>query len=155
MTAVAAVLSYNRPDLAQMMARQLGESLWVFENGSQKQAALPCHTYLLGHNHFFSGGWNRAMQVLIDQGYNWVWMLNSDVQGVDPGMLDELAQTAARLDHLAALSPTFNSPHPHMQPQKNNRLGLRTVRCRRIMLRPATAVVHRRRDEQRRRFPKT
>ncbi len=117
-----AVLCYNQPHLVGAMYEQIGEELIVVDNGST--VPLPrgkmSHIILM-ENGYFAGGWNDAMTVL--KAYPWVAMLNSDIEGVSPNMFYELVETA-QLNDLSAISPAFNSPHAHMQPQGK---GLREV----------------------------
>src|SRR5688572_196034 len=123
MDAKAVVLCYNQPDLTRAMYAQLGDDMIMVDNGSTvHQPLLKCRTFKYMSNRYFSGGWNRAMRELQDT--DWVWMLNSDVQGVTPAMMYRLIEEA---DYLGAdvISPSFNSPHPHMQPQLK---GTRFVR---------------------------
>lgn len=112
---IAAVLCYNQPDLTRAMFNQLGSEMLVIDNGSTvRQPALGCSMLRLPVNKYFSGGWNLAMSRLRDHDY--VWMLNSDVEGVSMSMMYALAEIAKRLD-LATISPAFNSPHSHMHRQ--------------------------------------
>jgi hypothetical protein len=53
----------------------------------------------------------------------WVAMLNDDISGITIEMIDALIDEAEAHGY-AAISPVFNSPHAHMQPQG---VGLRQV----------------------------
>jgi GT2 family glycosyltransferase len=111
----AAVLCYNQPKLTRAMYEQLGDAMVLVDNGSTiDQPALTCDYIRLADNQFFAGGWNQAMTFLEE--YEWVWMLNSDVQGVSLKMMQGLVDEAV---HVGAgiITPAFNSPHAHMHPQ--------------------------------------
>ena len=107
MKVIATTLVYNTPDLADAMRAQLPEIV-VVDNGSTPPIAGA--QVWIPENRMFSGGWNAAMDALAMQGAEYVWQLNSDVQGVSPDMLADLAQTAQR-HALAVVTPAFNSPH--------------------------------------------
>lgn len=114
---VIAILVYNQPELTQSMYNQLGDELIVFDNGSLvDQPNLNCTIIKWPTNHFFSGGWNIAMTYINNWNTKWVWMLNSDLLGIYPHMMVQLISEAERLN-LAVISPSFNSPHRHMQNQ--------------------------------------
>jgi GT2 family glycosyltransferase len=115
MRVITASLTYNRPDLAESIVRQMGGDVVIIDNGSQP--ALPRYNNRqidCTENRFWTGGWNWAMTAFKDEDY--VWMLNDDVQQVSPEKATALA-TLARDLGVSMISPSFNSPHPHMQPQ--------------------------------------
>jgi GT2 family glycosyltransferase len=111
---IAAVLAYNQPQLTQKMFDQLGPAMVLVNNGSiVSQPFLPQHRVItLPKNLMFAGGWNAAMRVFTSQ--DWVWMLNSDVEGVNIDMMYILMDLAMDLNY-AVISPSFNSPHVHMR----------------------------------------
>ena len=125
MTVIPAVLSYNRPDLAEMMYDQLSGVI-IFENGTLPEKWLSlqvhCQQRYSKENLFFSGGWNWAMRELASlEDNDAVWMLNSDVQGISYEMMLELRKFMVNYDY-AVISPAFNSPHAHMQVQSTDLL---------------------------------
>lgn len=118
MTEVIAVMTYNQPEMVWALMQELSPYLLVIDNGST--VPIPNTRIRVPENRYFAGGWNYAMQQ-IDA--DWVAMLNDDITGITVGMISDLIDTAIAHDY-AAISPAFNSPHPHMQPQGK---GLRRV----------------------------
>lgn len=114
-----AVLCFNRPDLMQAVSQQVGYPLCVIDNGSAHPLSHDGHFMHLRfeQNRFFTGGWNRAMKLFQELEYDWVWMLNSDLTGLKPAMLEVLEKVAQQLPAALAISPTYNSPHGHMWKQ--------------------------------------
>lgn len=117
-TATIAVLTYNQPRLVRDMIDQLGSCLMVIDNASNPP--IPNADVVIPENRYFAGGWNYAMKAIDSE---WVAMLNDDITGISLPMIYDLIDTAERSGY-AAISPAFNSPHAHMQPQGT---GLRPV----------------------------
>lgn len=117
-SAQVGVLTYNQPELIQGMRQQLQGSMIVIDNGSNPP--IPDADITVPENRYFAGGWNYAMDFLHAE---WVAMLNDDITGISLPMIYDLIDTADQHGY-AAISPAFNSPHVHMQPQG---LGLRKV----------------------------
>lgn len=117
-SASIAVLSFNQPYLVKEMHRQLGSHIVIIDNGSNPP--IVDADVFVPENRYFSGGWNYAMPFLEGE---WVAMLNDDITGISLPMIYDLIDTAERSGY-AAISPAFNSPHAHMQPQGT---GLRPV----------------------------
>ncbi len=113
---ISAVLCYNRPDLMYSVIDQMGHDLAVVDNGStpELQHADQQMWIRWEQNRFWTGGWNRTMKLLNELEYEWVWMLNSDVTGINQVMADHLWRLAITSPDCIAISPTFNSPHNHM-----------------------------------------
>jgi hypothetical protein len=109
---IAATLIYNTPQLAAAMRRQI-TGIAVIDNGSAPAIA---DADVVQGNLGFVRGWNEYMQG-VDADY--VWMLNSDVEGVNDSMMHTLAMVA-RVNSLAAVTPAFNSPHSafHARPHE-------------------------------------
>lgn len=102
----------------QSVYQQMGFNLCIIDNGSEPALSLPetLMNIQFCENRFWTGGWNRAMQLFDELEYEWVWMLNSDVQGITQEMFQGLTQQAFLLDiDCLMVSPAFNSPHAHMQ----------------------------------------
>lgn len=110
-SAVIGVLTYNQPELVKGMIDQLGSCIMVIDNGSNPP--IPNADVVIPENRYFSGGWNYAMKAIDSE---WVAMLNDDITGISLPMIYDLIDTAERSGY-AAISPAFNSPHVHMQPQ--------------------------------------
>jgi GT2 family glycosyltransferase len=116
-SALAAFLVYNTPELMHSMVDQLGYSCCIIDNGSKPP--VPFRETMMritfGENEGFTAGWNKAMRLFQGLEYKYVWMLNSDVQGVSPDMMAKLVQIMEwSHDGLLAVSPAYNSPHQHM-----------------------------------------
>lgn len=127
--AIPAILNYKRPDLVQAVIDQLQDAplIIVAENGCdlyEYKSRARIAQLQFPHNNYFSGGWNRTMRIVADALHQteWVWMLNSDVTGVSISMLEDLCDDGLETAEALAISPAFNSPHRHMQPQSNRRL---------------------------------
>lgn len=119
-TYYAAVLSYNRPDLTQMMVTQLPAAI-IIENGSalNKRYLSDDYEYIVWDDRLsFTEGWNRAMRELDIIDADYVWMLNSDVVNASPWMMATLVDRAMRTPDCAVISPSMNAPHPHMHPDR-------------------------------------
>ncbi len=129
---ISAALTYNRPDLAEMMVRQLGSDLLLVDNGSTPPLPQMTHyTFHIPENRFWTGGWNTVLKALYEGGHEWVWMLNDDVLEVTPEKAQLLEDVASQLpDSAAILSPTFNSPHSHMQPSNDPHQLVQTLLAR-------------------------
>jgi len=104
---MAATLVYNTPDLADAMRAQLPD-VAIVDNGSCPP--IDGARIRLPDPRGFAGGWNDAMMALGHLGADYVWMLNSDVEGVTPTMLGELADVAEHYGY-SVVTPAFNSPH--------------------------------------------
>lgn len=107
MTVIAATLVYNTPTLVLSMWEQI-PSILIVDNGSQP----PVGSFPTGNiirreeNGLFTKGWNFAMRSL---DADWVWMLNSDVVGVNTNQLYAMIGDAP--ENCACITPSFNSPH--------------------------------------------
>ena len=101
--AVAISLVYNTPHLVESIRRQL-PGVRIVDNGSLPPA---CGAWLrIPVNRYFSGGMNRAMeQIHLEGKYRWAWMLNSDVSGATPPMMQQLLDVAESRN-LVAVSPS-------------------------------------------------
>lgn len=115
---LAATLVHNTPDLAARMREQLPDVL-VIDNGSHPpidgaHISLPL-------NRGFVGGWNEAMRRIVAErpDVDYVWMLNSDVEGVSVEMGLELWMDCVYDEH-AVSTPVFNSPHQAFSQQAAN-----------------------------------
>lgn len=117
-TIAVAAMTYNQPLFIEMLNADLHPFLRVIDNGST--VPIPFTKIRVPENRYFSGGWNYAMPLL---DADWVAMLNDDITGISRQMIMDLVDTAERSGY-AAISPAFNSPHAHMQPQGT---GLRRV----------------------------
>jgi hypothetical protein len=114
MSVVAAVLGYKNPQLIHQILAQFGEqNIILIDNGSPEPLQFPVPTLRFHTNDLFTGGWQKAMRWLT--GFDYVWMLNSDVLDIS---LEKMAQLYhwAEYHKMHIVSPTFNSPHRHMQP---------------------------------------
>ena len=117
-SAVIAVLTYNQPQFVAELRQQIGSSLCVIDNASNPP--IPEADIVVPENRYFAGGWNYAMKFLHGE---WIAMLNDDITGISLPMIYDLIDIADA-NNYAAISPAFNSPHPHMQPHG---AGLREV----------------------------
>ena len=89
----------------------------VVDNGSidnsaeQLITAFP-HIILLkaGENKGFTGGNNIGMQFALDKGYQYIMMLNNDVE-VDPDFLDPLIQKLEEEENIGAVQPLIYFHH--------------------------------------------
>jgi GT2 family glycosyltransferase len=106
-----ATLVYNTPDLALDMQAQLPDILLI-DKGSERP--IPGAAVRLDQIYFFSGGWNRAL-ALMETDY--VWTLNSDIQGVSHDMGLALVDYLNANPRAACVSPAYNSPQRFMRPQ--------------------------------------
>jgi GT2 family glycosyltransferase len=112
MKVIAATLIYNTPELADAMRRQITD-VQIIDNGSTP--ALMDADVRQG-NLGFVRGWNEYMRTV---NADYVWMLNSDVEGVNDNMMQVLARNA-QVFGMAAITPAFNSPHAlfHSRPHE-------------------------------------
>jgi len=118
MKAVAAVLGFGQPHLIWNTHTQLKGQFVLVDNGSQPPLSHSGRIIRHDKNTYFTGGWNKAMRQFHHEGYRWVWMLNSDLEGLYPEMLGELVQIAESMGpSCAAISATYNSPHAFMNAQ--------------------------------------
>jgi len=126
----AAWLTYSRQDLSSAMENQIGGiDCYVIDNGSPIPIVSEHATVLRKEeNGFFTGGWNWAMRKLAQE-YDYVWMLNDDLQGCTAWKLQQIARIMDGNPDIAVLTPSFNSPHPVFSlsspPTKN---GIRPVK---------------------------
>lgn len=111
MTTAIAVMTYNQPGFIEELYKPLGSYILVVDNGST--IPIPYTSIRVPENRYFAGGWNYAMQFI---NADWVAMLNDDISGITVGMIDSLIEVA-ETNNYDVISPAFNSPHPHMQPQ--------------------------------------
>ncbi len=115
-----AILHYRMPELLASMRRQLAggpHDVFVFDNGGQAARRLSWATVVSWpQNKMFVGGWNMAMSLLHE--YDYVWMLNDDVEGVSQEMATGLMRIFPFCPwHTAAITPAFNSPHAAFRPK--------------------------------------
>lgn len=116
MSCAAAVLAYNNPRLVESVLSELEyKNAVLIDNGSLLPLNFPVTTLRFPNNTYFSGGWQHAIPFLIQ--FDYIWMLNSDVTHVSLEKMLSLYNIALYLD-ADIVSPAFNSPHAHMQPQK-------------------------------------
>lgn len=109
MNYLAVVLSYNQPHLARRMWEQLGNQMVLIDCASADVPKVDCEVIRLKENRLFAANWNAAMAHLYDRA-DYIWMLNSDVEGVSIPMLRRLVGHAVEGGY-GAVTPAFNSPH--------------------------------------------
>lgn len=128
---VIAVLYHNTPELHASIDRQLGEGYWAIDNGSEegKRYRGKANVFTIWENKYFSGGWNVAMKWFELQNFDYIWMLNSDVDGLTWRTYNEISSLLSKNPDIAAITPAFNSPHRifHQQTAKKGRPGIRNV----------------------------
>jgi len=117
-TITIAAMTYNQPLLTEILHADLHPFLEVIDNGST--VPIPFTTIRIPENRYFAGGWNHAMPHFDTE---WVAMLNDDITGISWRMIMKLVEKADDYG-FSVISPTFNSPHLHMQQQSH---GLRQV----------------------------
>lgn len=85
----------------------------VIDNGSHNDEAAALSTALastdvvlrcLPHNLGFTGGHNVAIKMVIEEGYDFIWLLNNDAK-VTPGTLRELVLELSGHERCGAVSP--------------------------------------------------
>lgn len=109
MNIACATLVYNTPDLALRMEQQIA-GIWIVDNGSD--VYIPYRVFRFDENLGFVKGWNELMhRVVSDDLADYVWMLNSDVEHVGTQMAQKLGMLLYRYQDIAAITPSFNSPH--------------------------------------------
>jgi hypothetical protein len=59
----------------------------------------------LDTNGFYCGGYNVGIKIAIDRGYDFVLIMNSDTEVINPGFLAELLQSAKRYPRAAFIGP--------------------------------------------------
>lgn len=104
-------MTYDQPELIRTLSKSLGSYMIVIDNGSTIE--IPYTSIRVPENRYFSGGWNYAIPFI---NADWIAMLNDDIEGITLEMIDTLIEEAEREGYVA-ISPAFNSPHSHMQPQ--------------------------------------
>jgi GT2 family glycosyltransferase len=119
MKVIAATLIYNTPSLVNAMRNQVTDIV-IIDNGSTPAIV---DADVRQDNLGFVRGWNEYMRT-VDADY--VWMLNSDVVGVNDSMLHALADAANSFE-FAAVTPAFNSPHSLFHPHLLDYIGPRFV----------------------------
>ena len=99
-----ATLIYNTPELVEKLRAQIPD-IFIIDAGS----TIPISGANLRYedNRYWVGNWDRFLRS-IDAEY--VWMLNSDVEGVSKAMYLDLVDTMLDED-LFMITPPFNSPH--------------------------------------------
>jgi GT2 family glycosyltransferase len=99
-----ATLIYNTPELVEKLRAQIPD-IFIIDAGS----TIPIQGANLRYdeNRYWVGNWDRFLRS-IDADY--VWMLNSDVEGVSKSMYLDLVDTMLTGD-LLMITPAFNSPH--------------------------------------------
>lgn len=120
----AAWLTYNRQDLSDFMEKQFlkkemlpNVDLFVIDNGSVTPITAETATVLRKEeNGFFSGGWNWAMEKFIALGYDYVWMMNDDIQGASCKNIESMLHVFDVRPEAMAVTPAFNSPHHPFHP---------------------------------------
>lgn len=122
MSAIAATLVYNTPGLAASMRKQLPEIV-IVDNASQ----LACdHDISFDENFGFVRGWNRFMKMAASFRIDYVWMLNSDLEGIDQWVMEDVLWPLENYKNRFAVTPTFNSPHAafHYNPALEKNSGI-------------------------------
>lgn len=113
-----AVLCRNHPELMNATLEQLGDNITVIDNGSSPRLKSKQRMMYIASPLTFTAAWNRAMRFFYQSGYQWVWMLNNDLQGLSEATFNALYNVALESpDFVAGISPAYNSPHQHMHPQ--------------------------------------
>jgi len=110
------LLNWNQYDDTAKCLNSLRKSnfhpatILVFDNGSEDGSAerlkadFPEIQMVLGRkNHGFSEGNNRAVEILLDAGMDYVWVLNNDTE-VEPGCLGTLVDVLERDPDIGAVS---------------------------------------------------
>lgn len=87
--------------------------IWVIENGStEDQSKIVLDKFpdtriiRLDRNYGWSGGYNRALQIALDEGYQFAYLLNNDTV-VQPGFLEKVATVASQSPDIAAVGSTM------------------------------------------------
>jgi hypothetical protein len=99
-----ATLIYNTPELVEKLRAQIPD-IFIIDAGST--IPIPGANLRYEDNRYWVGNWDRFLKS-IDAEY--VWMLNSDVEGVSKTMFDSLFSEMWDED-LFMITPSFNSPH--------------------------------------------
>jgi GT2 family glycosyltransferase len=99
-----ATLIYNTPELVEKLRAQIPD-IFIIDAGST--IPIPGANLRYDENRYWVGNWDRFLRS-IDAEY--VWMLNSDVEGVSKRMFDSLFSEMWDED-LFMITPSFNSPH--------------------------------------------
>lgn len=105
-----AILHYKTDAMTARLAQSIGATVHVVVNGCTYTG--PGVKIWLQDNLYFTGGWNAAMDILKD--YEYVWMLNSDVEGPTTEMFTALISQFN--SDTAVVTPAFNSPHEVFHP---------------------------------------
>lgn len=128
MSVIAAVLGYKNPELIHQTLAYFGEKdIVLIDNGSPTPLQFPIPTFRFHENKLFTGGWLQAMPFLM--GYDYVLMMNSDCIDMTADKMFALYTImVTHPDKPVVLSPTFNSPHAHMQPMEEYNAYARRVR---------------------------
>lgn len=121
------IIHYQRDDLTEQVLRQLKDvpDVLVWDNGSKK----PFPASMLHHpsrqrlhrseqNLLFVGGVNAAMEKLRDDGFNSVWVLNNDIDGISLELLSKLKWALVTYAGVAAVTPAVKpNAHAEMRPE--------------------------------------
>ena len=99
-----ATLIYNTPELVEKLRAQIPD-IFIIDAGS----TIPIQGANLRYdeNRYWVGNWDRFLR---STNADYVWMLNSDVEGVSKTMFDSLFSEMWDED-LFMITPSFNSPH--------------------------------------------
>lgn len=100
-----AILHYKTDEMTSRLVESIGGDVYVVVNGCTYSG--PGIKIWLHDNLYFTGGWNAAMDILSDHEY--VWMLNSDVEGPTQEMFASIISEFS--GNTAVITPAFNSPH--------------------------------------------
>ena len=99
-----ATLIYNTQELVEKLRAQIPD-IFIIDAGS----TIPIQGANLRYedNRYWVGNWDRFLR---STNADYVWMLNSDVEGVSKTMFDSLFSEMWDED-LFMITPSFNSPH--------------------------------------------
>jgi GT2 family glycosyltransferase len=99
-----ATLIYNTPELVEKLRAQIPD-IFIIDAGST--IPIPGANLRYDENRYWVGNWDRFLR---STNANYVWMLNSDVEGISKRMFDSLFSEMWDED-LFMITPSFNSPH--------------------------------------------
>jgi hypothetical protein len=104
-----ATLIYNTPELVEVLKSQAPE-IFIIDAGSDKPINGAHIRY--EENKYWVGNWDRFLR---STNAEYVWMLNSDINGATSAMYKELEHFARATDAFI-VTPAFNSPHSLFHP---------------------------------------
>lgn len=124
MSCIAAVMCHNNPLQIHRILAEFGtDNIVVIDNGSPTPLQFPVPILRFQEHVNIPFAWNRAMPFL--SYFDYVWMLQDDVQEVDRA---KMLQLHAVINFLEAhvLTPSFNSDYKDLQPRADG-VGVRRV----------------------------